>query len=103
VDDLLRLSRARWTGLTLPRERDRRLDVLADSGHLSPRSRQARRGHVTRTLLKVLRAALARLSRPVAEYDDSADDFDQLRADLGIPTPWLKSTKKGNAERGGKA
>lgn len=97
VGDLLRLSRARWTGLTLPRERDRRLDALADSDHLSTRSRQARRGHVTRVLLDELRAALPKLSRPIAEYDDSDSDFQKLRAELGFPTP-SKSPKKGSTE-----
>jgi transcriptional regulator with XRE-family HTH domain len=90
VDQLLALSSGLW-GMTPARRRDLQLAQMRGADHLTLRSRQARRGHVTRTLLAELRSAIARLPRPIAEYGES--DFDELRADLGFPMP-PKVTKK---------
>jgi transcriptional regulator with XRE-family HTH domain len=52
------LAQALW-GTSLPAERDRRLAEMPDAEELSARSRQARRGHITRALLSELRQHMA--------------------------------------------
>jgi transcriptional regulator with XRE-family HTH domain len=54
IPGLKKAARRAW-GKSLTKERERRLDQQEDSAVLSPRTRQARRGHVTRELLKELR------------------------------------------------
>lgn len=47
-------SRRLWGGRRLAEERDRRLAEVEGAGDLSPRSRQAKRGHITRQLVAEL-------------------------------------------------
>lgn len=79
VDDLVALSMAQWGGMTLPRERDRRLANVPGSDQLPLLSQRALRGHITRTLLAELRAAQGQLEHPISTYPD----LDALRAAIG--------------------
>ncbi len=58
VPTLKKLSRSLW-GRGLTRERERRLDEQVRPREVTPRSRQALRGHVTRALLEELRQKVA--------------------------------------------
>ena len=83
VDELVVLSRARWAGMTLPRERDRRLANVPGADGLPLLSQRALRGHITRTLLEELRAAQSQLEHPISEHPD----LDALRAAIGRSSP----------------
>jgi transcriptional regulator with XRE-family HTH domain len=61
--DLVALAKKVW-GTSLPAERDRRLAEMPDAEELSARSRQARRGHITRVLLSELRGHMTAAKRP---------------------------------------
>ena len=53
-------SRRLWSGRRLAEERDRRLAEVEGAENLSPRSRQAKRGHITRQLVAELEDLLRR-------------------------------------------
>ncbi len=85
VKAVVALAECLWTGLTLPRERDRRLREQGDVDLLSPRSLQGRRGHITRGLLTELRTALEALPKPITEYDRLDELGEALRAAKVLP------------------
>ena len=107
VQDLVALSRCLWMW-GLPRERDRRLKEQPGADQLSPRSRQARRGHITRALLAELRTALDALPHPVGRYHSLDELTDALhKADVHVPNifqgqPTVSTTRtKANRVRKG--
>jgi transcriptional regulator with XRE-family HTH domain len=94
VDDLMTLSVARWAGMTLPRERDRRLANVPGADQLPLLSRRAHRGHITRTLLAELRTAQGLLKLPISEYSD----LDALRTAIGRGNPPIREKRRGRKD-----